>query len=728
MDDDGGFDEYTPTTTEPGPFLLISTVVICILLNVLLPCVVGAGRYYDKKREKLETGSPSPDWIHQQLKQQQQGGGGGDEEKSAHNHIIKIPASLGLSQGLIVSGGGASIVSHDQRSVLSTGTSFADRTAAHGKRSRTQRRFQIALEKRAIQDEAGIRTDSFFRFDKGNPTMVRQKGDGNDDQSLMSKLDTDEVSVESVTMNAMSFEFLPKAFLGGEMKMTCSGPNAWWKPNWIFFYLDRIVSLSEWDYEMRKVVRLTLPFAAQAFFTGMLDVMTVSVIGKNMGTKEVSAYVVVSMLMSLTNEFVGGFWNALTTLCSQAVGANKNKLCGEYVQMAILLYTLFSIPFMFLWWEKTEDVILWFGFDEEVAEIGREYARVFIFAQLVGGVSETLHSLLDVIELENYSTVMGVSEDILDFVLVLNAAVFAAPQLYHIGMIHLGVGVLFLTINIFVIWQKDWFGPYMPGLVGSFSLFNFKAVWLMCKTAFTLSIGFLLMDGEWELLTIFASFLGPAEVAAWSIIGSLWGAIESLTEAIGDAAEVRCGFLLGRGKPKHAQISSYKSVLIAVIVSFLVTSVVFIMGEDIATWLTHDPTLQRMIADLLPLFGIGNITMTIGTVSWTLLGAQGRYKLATVVAFCGSWLVTIPLAAVASGVLKLNLQGQTAAVVLGYMVSGTVNAYFLFRSDWEELSQYIIDCHDDDDSSSSSSESDDEIFQPVTSKRISGVQQTLKTP
>lgn len=98
----------------------------------------------------------------------------------------------------------------------------------------------------------------------------------------------------------------------------------------------------------------------------------------------------------------------------------------------------------------------------------------------------------------------------------------------------------------------------------------------------------------------------------------------------------------------------------------------------------------------MPLFGLGNITLTIGTLCWTLLGSQGRYRLATFVAFCGSWGVTLPLAALSSAALHFSLTGQTGAVVIGYMISGTVNAFFLFCSDWEYLSQQVIESHDHD--------------------------------
>ena len=108
-----------------------------------------------------------------------------------------------------------------------------------------------------------------------------------------------------------------------------------------------------------------------------------------------------------------------------------------------------------------------------------------------------------------------------------------------------------------------------------------------------------------------------------------------------------------------------------------------------AIWLSPDPTLQHLIAELLPLLGIGNIALTAGTVSWALVGSQGRYRLATLVAFICSWGITMPLSAIFTFAMHINLQGITSAVILGYSVSGTVLLYILLRSDWERLSQCV---------------------------------------
>lgn len=80
------------------------------------------------------------------------------------------------------------------------------------------------------------------------------------------------------------------------------------------------------------------------------------------------------------------------------------------------------------------------------------------------------------------------------------------------------------------------------------------------------------------------------------------------------------------------------------------------------------------------------------------------------------------------------------------MGTGTVNAYFLFRSDWKALSQAVFDSHDEppgddptddaaeDVSTSSSDRVSDSLANKsirsyyVRAKRIGGVQQILKTP
>lgn len=190
---------------------------------------------------------------------------------------------------------------------------------------------------------------------------------------------------------------------------------------------------------------------------------------------------------------------------------------------------------------------------------------------------------------------------------------------------------------------------------------------------------------------MFASYLGPAEVSAWAILGYIWETFEASTEGIGDGAEVRVAYHLGKGNPEMAYISSQKSLLLGTIFACFITSVFFIIGDTLPIWFTTDPVLQHMIKDLIPLVGIGNITMTFGMMCWAIIGAQGRYRLATLTAFVASWSVTMPLAAVMTYVFFFDLKGITAAVVIGYACAGTVMSYIVLRSDWARLSKIIVE-------------------------------------
>jgi len=139
-----------------------------------------------------------------------------------------------------------------------------------------------------------------------------------------------------------------------------------------------------------------------------------------------------------------------------------------------------------------------------------------------------------------------------------------------------------------------------------------------------------------------------------------------------------------------ARWSVYKSLFLCLIVGVCCSGFVFATYEHLPAWLTNDAVLQQLIQDSLPLVGIGNLALTLGSISWTLVGSQGRYRLATTNVLLGSWLVTLPLAAVFSISLNFSLDAQVAAVVVGYMVSGTLNSAALLRSDWKEISKDVM--------------------------------------
>lgn len=74
-----------------------------------------------------------------------------------------------------------------------------------------------------------------------------------------------------------------------------------------------------------------------------------------------------------------------------------------------------------------------------------------------------------------------------------------------------------------------WLSDFEVGLFGRCSFKNKRAVSTLVKVAIPLAFGSLLAYAEWEVLTIFAVALGPAEAATWAILGFFWDVFESTT-------------------------------------------------------------------------------------------------------------------------------------------------------------------------------------------------------
>jgi hypothetical protein len=221
----------------------------------------------------------------------------------------------------------------------------------------------------------------------------------------------------------------------------------------------------------------------------------------------------------------------------------------------------------------------------------------------------------------------------------------------------------------------------------------------------------------------YISCMGPAEVAAWVLLGYIWPIVEftsgkkqnapsqscvpgipnsysliipncflftirkTSAEGIASAGELRVWHYLGAGKPKKARSSGYRTIFVAYTVAVFGTSLLYMFSPHLVSWVTPDPTLQRMIYDAIPLVGISHIGLATSLVCWATLSAQGRCRLAMTVVWGGIWIVTIPLALIFVTVKRWNIQGLVAALIMGYTVSGVAQIALVLTSDWRRLSK-----------------------------------------
>jgi MatE len=265
---------------------------------------------------------------------------------------------------------------------------------------------------------------------------------------------------------------LPKPGMEGDDELDlCCGENAWWKPSTIAIGFDRIVVLAEWDHELKRIVTLSIPFILTALLLGINQTITVTLVSQFIGTDAVVAFVLVELVLGLTYAFFCGFVSTEATLCSQAVGARNFKLAGQYVQICAAIFTICMIPNIVIWSFVIEDVIHLFGFGAKVANIGHMYAVVLLFRQWISGVNYAYHGLLNVIDREKWCTFISVAEDSVGVLAILGVVLTKETTLQEIGLIKLGVSVVFFVFNSWYTVYRGWVNDYLEGMLGSCALY-----------------------------------------------------------------------------------------------------------------------------------------------------------------------------------------------------------------------------------------------------------------
>ena len=246
-----------------------------------------------------------------------------------------------------------------------------------------------------------------------------------------------------------------------------------WQPSLISTKaaFDQTVQLAEWDSEMKRIVRLCIPYSIAALVESIVSVIIVALVSRYLGVEAVAAFTVVGIILEPSSEFLGGILASETTLCSQAIGNCNFDLAGQYVQVAAFLYTVLMIPNAIVWSFFVDDLIILFGFDESTAKMGQDYAFVLLFHQWVLAMNSSYHELLNVIDFEQYSTTINAIEGISAVVATALLLVFRPDTtIQQVGIVHLIISAFFLLFTLWFTICVGWMNKYLTGLVGSLAI------------------------------------------------------------------------------------------------------------------------------------------------------------------------------------------------------------------------------------------------------------------
>lgn len=365
----------------------------------------------------------------------------------------------------------------------------------------------------------------------------------------------------------------------------CCGQRAFWRPQLIREAFDVLVLLFEKDHESKRIVSLALPFTLSEVVMGVCENIHIALISRFMGTGAVAAITAVDIFLSITGEFLGGIVDGQLSITSHALGVGNNYLAGQYVQQAQVLTTIGYFPSYALWWFCVYPATLWLGMSEHVAHMAQQYARVEIINGWLDCMSCSIHGMYEITDHEWFSNITDIVFELFGLAAIVPTLIYYKNvDLVTLAYIDMGLEVLGIIWALSYGGCKGWLKPFFSGWLCNFALSNTRALYNLARTALPLMFGEVVAEAEWELLGVFAAHNGQSEIAAWGLLGSLWETFEAFHEGIGDAAEIRVAYHLGKGNPKMARMSGLKGAIIGTVTAFTTTSFLWILGEEIPKW------------------------------------------------------------------------------------------------------------------------------------------------
>lgn len=652
---------YEPSTNDPGWKFTLSIVMLCVLLNLMIPLFVGINRFLHKRKQDPNDASAPVISINEDTSNTHRHEEKEIKQEQPSTMQDRLPLPPSHSELADSSSCDASLIS-DSPSVQSVMSDIIAGVLSARPTRKKQHRHGIhrlrMMESSSAQDSSSPLDQASVTSVKSVVTNVGEESNSRDEQALAAMDDTVDGDAETRTIEHSLWE--------------C------------------ILLAADWDTQTKQLLKLFLPYSLQAIIEGIFEIIDLALIGSFLGVQAANVWVIVGILLEFTSCFNYGFAEAVGTLAPQATGAGNKDLAGRYLQLSIIFYTFGNFPSVIIWAFWTEDVVLWFGFDDDTAAYAQRFVFPYLINYVLGGLDECVFEFLDAMGHEKYATIIELVHSGSCTLIILLMAMLGINDLIYIALAQAGWSAILTVANFGFIVYSGWLNDYWQGFAEDNALRDGRAVRTMMITAIPLSISWILTNGEWEVLTVFVRYMGPAEVAAWGIMGYVWDTFEQIVGALCDAVEVRVGFQMGAGLTNMAKATAYKAIYLGSVVAALSTAFMFIVAEQLPKWLTPDPMLQRMIFETLPLLGFGLISMSIGSVCWSVVEGQGRVRLATTIEMLTSWLVVIPLSYLFVFAFKYNLLGVVAALVVAYTITGQFMGYLVVTSDWTSLSATVV--------------------------------------
>ncbi|KAH7528670.1 hypothetical protein FEM48_Zijuj05G0096700 [Ziziphus jujuba var. spinosa] len=433
--------------------------------------------------------------------------------------------------------------------------------------------------------------------------------------------------------------------------------------------------------EVKKQLRLAGPMISVNLLLYFLRMISVMFVG-HLGELSLSGASMATSFGSVTGfSLLLGLSTALETLSGQAYGAKQYHMMGIYMQRAMFVLLLVSIPLSIIW-ANTGSILTFLGQDAAIAAEAGQYARFMIPSLFAYGLLQCFIRFLQtqsiIFPMMLCCGVTTVLHIFICWFLVLNSglgnrgAAMAICISYWINVLLLALYVKFSSTC-----AKTWTG---------FSKEALQKIPNFLKLAIPSAVMVCLELWSFEMMVLLSGLLPNPELetSVLSVSLNTCGIVYMIPLGLSAAVSIRVSNELGAGHPEAARLAVHVVLVLVIAEGLLLGAVLMLIRNIWGYAYSNEAEVVEYLAKMMPILAISNFVDGLQSVLSGNARGCGWQKIGAYVNLGSYYLVGIPSAILLAFVFHIGGEGLWLGMICALIVQALSLFAITIRTNWEQ--------------------------------------------
>ena len=456
--------------------------------------------------------------------------------------------------------------------------------------------------------------------------------------------------------------------------------------------------------ELRLLWRLGWPVAVAILFRIAMLVTDLAMLGHK-NTDWLAAASAATIWINITSAFLyRAFGGSLNTLCSQAFGAGNFKLVGMWLQQGLLFASIGGCLVALSWW-FTGSVLRLMLIEDDVADLANEFAHwsllwlaPTIWSEMLQRYFQAQHVLMPALVINAAFVFVNA---LLNLLLLYGLPSGWMPRQFNAdvhengweGLGFKGSPIataisrwgMFLTYLIYTVpWRRlhaaTWQGWTLHRRG---ALHPVRVRQYLLQQCLPSAIGICLEEWQLQVIAIFATRLGTAQIATHNATLEVFFFVTALMFGLVAAVQIRIGFYLGASNAPAAKQVGRLGLRVSAVIGVVVGGVFVLARAQIGEIYSSDPEILHEAERISVLVGAAYFALSVFYTSMAILNGQARPGIVALSFLVGCWAVCIPVSYVLAFTAGQGLFGLWVGLCVGYAFVTVIVGVAAYRSDWD---------------------------------------------